>query len=118
MQRNSSSFEQGDIIVADLLYSEQVGVKRRPVLVISKGEYNKNSEDLIVLKITSAEKQTKFDVPLKQAELEAGSLRVESIIMVDFISTVQKSLVSEKIGRISEKKLEEVKKRMKELYAL
>lgn len=118
MQTNYSNFEQGEIIVADILFSVQVGVKRRPVLVLSNSEFNKHSEDIIVLKITSAAKKTEFDVALRQADLEGGELQTESFIMADFPATIDKNMVTQKIGKISKQKLAEVKKKTKELYAL
>ncbi|HLD58964.1 MAG TPA: type II toxin-antitoxin system PemK/MazF family toxin [archaeon] len=57
MQKSFLSFEQGDIVIATLLFAEQVGAKRRPALVISSAEFNKKSEDLILLKITPRQKK-------------------------------------------------------------
>jgi mRNA interferase MazF len=118
MQTTSLSFEQGDIVVADILFSEQIGVKKRPVLVISNQKFNQSSDDLIVLKITSADKRTHFDVPLSNADLVHGTMKVDSSIMVDFPVTVQKNLITQTIGRISKEKVAEVKKKIKKLYHL
>jgi len=38
--------------------------------------------------------------------------------MTDFIATIQKNLVTEGIGKISDKKLYEVKQKIKELFDL
>lgn len=54
---NSLSFEQGDIVIAQLLFSEQIGLKIRPALVISNTKYNKENDGIILLKITSAGKK-------------------------------------------------------------
>ena len=118
MPRTYSSFEQGSIVVADVLFSEQVGVKRRPVLVISNSLFNKNSDDIIVLKITSAGKKTKFDVVLNDEDLEKGTLKTKSFIMVDFPVAIHKSMISQTIGKISKQKLLEVKQKTKALYQI
>ena len=118
MQKNSSSFEQGNIIVANILYSQQVGFKRRPVLVISNSNYNKHSEDLIVLSVSSTPAKAKYDVKLINKDLDEGELRVESKILVDFPTTIEKKLITQKIGKISNQKLKEVKQKIKELYEL
>ena len=57
MHMNSLSFEQGDIVIAQLLFSEQIGLKIRPALVISNTKYNKENDGIILLKITSAGKK-------------------------------------------------------------
>ncbi|PIU21019.1 MAG: type II toxin-antitoxin system PemK/MazF family toxin [Candidatus Diapherotrites archaeon CG08_land_8_20_14_0_20_34_12] len=118
MQKTYLNFEQGTIVIADILFSEQIGVKRRPVLVISNTAFNQLSDDMLVLKITSADKKTEYDVNLKNEDLEEGKLKTNSFIMTDFIATIQKNLVTEGIGKISDKKLYEVKQKIKELFDL
>jgi mRNA interferase MazF len=118
MQKNFLNFEQGDIVIALMPFAEQVGSKRRPALVISNSAYNKKSEDLILLKITSQSKKADFDVALLPSDLEEGKLKFESQIMVDNPVTTYKELVESKIGKISKPKLKEVKQKIKELYEL
>ena len=118
MQKNSSSFEQGEIVIADILYSQQVGFKRRPVLVTSNSDYNRHSEDLIVLSVSSTPVKTKYDVKLTNKDLAEGELRIESKILVDFPTTIEKTLITQKIGKITNQKLKEVKQKIKELYEL
>ena len=118
MQKNYSSFEQGDIIIANILYSQQVGFKRRPVLVISNSKYNQQSEDLIVLSISSTEPKEKYDLKLANKDLVEGELMVDSKILTDFPTTIEKNLIAQRIGKISAQKLREVKQKIKELYEL
>lgn len=115
---NSSSFEQGEIVVAQILYSEQIGIKTRPALVISNNDFNKKSEDLILLKITSKSKKTKYDVGLANKDLERGELKRESQIMADNPVTTYKEMIQNNIGKINKQKLNEVKQKLKELYEL
>ncbi|HIH21161.1 MAG TPA: type II toxin-antitoxin system PemK/MazF family toxin [Candidatus Diapherotrites archaeon] len=115
---NSLSFKQGDIVVATLLFSEQIGAKKRPALVISNSSYNAVSEDLILLKITSNLKKTGYDVILAGKDVLDGKLKAESLIMVDNPVTTYKQLIERKVGRITEQKLNEVKQKIKQFYAL
>ncbi len=115
---NSLSFEQGDVVVASILFSEQIGIKRRPALVISNSRFNKYSEDIVLLKISSKGPKTEYDVLLSQSDFEEGKLKVESKIMVDNPVTAYKRLIESKIGRISPQKLKEVKQKIKELFEL
>jgi mRNA interferase MazF len=115
---NSSNFEQGDLVVAHIMFSEQVGVKRRPALVISNSKFNKESDDLILLKITSKGSKTRYDVRLTPKDLEKGKLKTESQIMTDNPVTAYKKLIESKIGKISNQKLKEVKQKIRGLYGL
>ena len=105
MQKTYSNFEQGSIVVADIFFSDQTTLKRRPLLVISNSKRNETSEDVLVVKITSSEKKMEFDIPLTSAELEKGSLKKESFIRVDFTATLHKSLLTVPIGKITQQKL-------------
>ena len=113
---NSLSFEQGDVVVAPIPFSIHTSVKIRPTLVISKRGYNDKSEDIIVLKVTSKVKDYPFDIQLKEEDLLSGKLKQESAIQADFPVVIEKTSVSQKIGKISEQKLKEVKQKLKELY--
>lgn len=115
---NSSSFEQGEIVVAPIPFSTQLAGKIRPALVISKKTYNDKSEDIIVLKVTSKGKDYPFDVELKEKDLSSGKLKYESAIQADFPVVIEKRSVSQIIGKISAQKLKEVKQKIKELYEL
>lgn len=118
MPKTSSSFEPGDIVIAELMFSEQAGLKRRPALVISNARYNRQTEDLILLKITSRGKAAAFDIPLSQKDLRTGSLKRESQIMADNPVTTYKGMILEKAGAVQTKKLRQVKEKLKELFEL
>lgn len=118
MQKKSSNYEQGDIIIADVLYSQQVGIKRRPVLIISNSNYNKTSDDVITARISSTKPKSKYELKLKKEDLIYGELHKESKIIIDFITTIDKRIASPKIGKISSEKIKEVKEKLKELYSI
>ena len=108
MQMSYSNFEQGEIVVGELYYSDLTGVKKRPLLVISSSEFNNKSDDVMLLKITGGEHQTPFSIGCLQSDLEKGELKKESRISTDFITTLSKGLLGKPIAKISSKKLKEV----------
>jgi mRNA interferase MazF len=118
MRMNSSSFEQGDIVIAQLLFSEQIGLKIRPALVISNTHYNEKNDDIVLLKITSAEKKTKYDLALTEKDMQTGKLKAESTIMVDNPVTTYKGMIQTKAGKITKEKLNQVKEKIVELYEI
>jgi mRNA-degrading endonuclease toxin of MazEF toxin-antitoxin module len=48
-----SNFSRGDIVLAEVEYTNHSGRKVRPVVVISMTQYNQSRPDLIVLPISS-----------------------------------------------------------------
>lgn len=118
MQKSSLNFEQGDIVIADIVYSQQIGFKRRPALIISNTNYNNHSEDIIITSISSTPTRTKYDVKLTNKDLLEGELKLESKIITDFPTTIEKTLIPQKIGKISNQKLKEVKQKIRSLYTV
>jgi len=104
MQKSTLRYSQGDIVVLELPFTDLVGSKLRPVLVINKEDLG---NDLIVLKITGT--PGKFRVGFSQEDLAEGRLKKESYIDCSSIFTVDKALVVKKVGKLASKKLEEVK---------
>ena len=116
MRKNFSSFEAGDVVVAEFTYSNQLGAKQRPGLVISPTRYNAISNDLVLLKITSILTDRPFSLKLNQTDLKEGELRKESMTRIDFPIVVEKSVLKGRIGRVTAGYLEQVKKRVREFY--
>jgi mRNA interferase MazF len=103
-------FIKGDIVVLNFPFSDLSGYKKRPALIISV----LRGDDLILSQITS--KQTRNDeyaINLKTSDFQKGSLPVEdSIIRTNVLFTGDRDLILKKSGRITDKKLEEVKNKI------
>ncbi len=52
--------ERGDIVLVDLGFSEGIGSKKRPVLIISAEPYHRDREEVIVAAITHNIKRVLF----------------------------------------------------------
>ena len=48
-----TNYKSGDIVLIEVIFSEQNESKKRPALIISTDEYNKNRKDIIIAAITS-----------------------------------------------------------------
>lgn len=115
---SSSIIEQGELVVADILFAEQAGAKRRLALVISNTKFNSKSHDIVVLKVTSQGSSTQFDVKLSNENTANKTLKMDSAIMVDFPVVVVKDKIIARPDKIKQDKLKEVKQKIKELYEL
>lgn len=116
MQKIYSDFKQGDIVIVELPFSDVSGSKLRPALIINSS--NLNSRDVILLKITSHYKNTEKDlfVPLNIGDTEDRSLLKDSYIQTDFILTLDSILINKRIDKIKDKKLEEIKNKLKVVF--
>lgn len=103
-------FEQGEILIVPFPFSDLSGTKQRPVLVLSKIEYNKNTDDLITCGITSNLKDSRNSILIENNSLEIGNIPIRSRIKVDKLFTLEKTIVKKVIGKINKETLEKVKK--------
>jgi len=100
--------EQRDLLLVPFPFSDQSGKKVRPVIVISNNDFNKSSEDIIVIGVTSNITKNRYSVSLSNNDLDEGKLMDLCCIKVENILKLDKNLIIKKIGKINEKKFDEV----------
>ena len=103
------NFQQKEIVLLPYPFSDQEGVKVRPAIIISNNNFNKKSEDSIMLPLTSVIKEVPYSVLINQEDLNSGKLLKPSRIRIDKIFTIRQDLVRMKIGVINNKTFEKVK---------
>jgi mRNA interferase MazF len=108
-------FKQGDIVLIPVPYSDLTNKKQRPVLVISNDNYNKMTEDLVVVATTSQLKDLDYSVIIEAKDLNEGELKVTSAIQADKVYTLSKDIVRKKFGEVNSEVLEGVRTKINEL---
>ena len=93
------TYNFGDIVLVDFPFSSNVGIKKRPAVVISKLEFNKIKEDIVLLAITSKiDNLTRGEALLKNWK-ESGLVKPSPFKSVIF--TVEKQFIDKSIGKLS-----------------
>ena len=100
--------EQRDLLLMPFPFSDQSGKKVRPVIVISNNEFNKYSEDIIVIGVTSNIDKERYAVSLSNKDLEEGNLMDLCCIKVENVLKTDKGLIIKKIGKINKNKFNEI----------
>lgn len=108
-------YKQGDILIVPFPFSDLSGTKQRPVLVLSKEEYNATSLDVVTCGITSNLHERHYGVIIMQEDIIEGKIPKISIIKVDKLFTLEKTIVKKRVGRIRKETWEKVKKKFLEL---
>ncbi len=103
------NFQQKEIVLLPYPFSDQKGVKVRPAIIISNNNFNKKSEDCIMLPLTSVIKEVSYSVLITKEDLSFGNLLKPSRIRIDKIFTIRQNLVRMKIGMINNKTFEKIK---------
>jgi len=107
--------EQKDLLLVPFPFSDQSGRKVRPVIVISNDEFNKYSEDVIVIGVTSNILKEKYTISLTNNNLDEGRLFTNCSIKIKNILKLDKELIIKKIGKINK---ETLKKIIDKLYTI
>ena len=108
--KSGIQFKQGDILIVPFPFSNLNGTKQRPVLVLSKTEYNNYCEDVVTCGITSNKKYSKHSVIIDNKDLIEGVIPNSSRIKVDKLFTLEQTIIIKKIARINKETFEKVKK--------
>ena len=108
-------FEQGEIIIVPFPFSDLSTIKQRPVLILSKNEYNNQTGDIITCGITSNIKDTQCSILLESNNLKEGVIPSISRIKVDKLFTIDKNLVKKKLAMIDLSTFEKVKQEFSKL---
>ncbi len=96
-------------------FSNLTNKKQRPVLVISSNHYNKTTEDIVVVAITSQLKNLDYSVKIESKDLNEGELKVTSEIRADKVYTLSKDIIRKKFGKVNSKVLDDVRLNIKDL---
>lgn len=108
--------KQRSIVLVPFPYSDQLGVKIRPALVISNDEFNNSSEDLIVCAVTTNLKLSKYSLILDEKDFEQGILYQISAIKTETLFKVKKSLIIETIALINKATFSKVNLLLTDLF--
>ncbi|PIU02508.1 MAG: hypothetical protein COT55_03155 [Candidatus Diapherotrites archaeon CG09_land_8_20_14_0_10_32_12] len=111
------NLEQRDIALVNFPFSNQIQVKFRPVVIISNNSYNKSSDDLLCIAVSSVGNENNYNLSLKNNDLVSGNLKEESKIKCDTITLIEKELFKKKIGTVTPAIFEKVKERINALIS-
>lgn len=97
--------KQGDLLLVPFPFSDQMGRKVRPVIVISNNKFNTISEDVLVVGVTSNVLKEEYSLNLINDDLQEGELHLECSIKCENILKLDKEIIIKKIGKIRKEKL-------------
>ena len=99
---------QRDLVILSYPFSDLKTTKVRPAIVVSNNSYNSESQDMVVVPLTTNLSLTKHAITLTADMLEKGKLIRESKVKVDRIVSLNQHLVRKVVGKVNEKVLDEI----------
>jgi len=100
----------GEIVV--IAFPRRDTGKRRPAFVIA----DLPGADLILCQITSRRHSDGFAVPLDGSDCERGQIDQPCFIRPQRLFTLEHHIILESVGKVTEAKLDEVLKRVREFF--
>jgi mRNA interferase MazF len=103
---------QQDLVWVRLPFSDRRGSKFRPAVVISHDTYNRRSQDIVVCAITSNLRPAEHKIAISQRDLSSGRLPRKSMVRVDKVLHVEKTLIERTFARLSDVSYDAVVERL------
>ena len=103
------NISQREIVLLPYPFSNLEGTKVRPAVVISNNNFNKMSDDCVMVPLTTVIKNEPYSILVDQENLTSGKLLRSSRIRVDKVFAVEKKLVIMKIGIIDKETFGKIK---------
>lgn len=107
---------QKELVLLQYPFSNLETKKVRPAIIVSKNEFNKKSEDCVLLPLTTVIKNEPYSIIINQEDLSSGKLLKQSRIRADKIFTIQKNLIIAKIGNVTEDVFEKIKQEILKIF--
>lgn len=107
---------QKELVLLQYPFSNLETKKVRPAIIVSKNEFNKKSEDCVLLPLTTVIKNEPYSIIINQEDLSSGKLLKQSRIRADKIFTIQKNLIIAKIGNVTGDVFEKIKQEILKIF--
>jgi mRNA interferase MazF len=100
-------FQPGDVVFAQLIFTDSSQAKNRPVVIIAAV----TKKDYLTCNITSQRSESdRFRIELKETDFKEGGLPKDSYIRPNLLMTVDRCLILWKKGALTSDKFDEVRR--------
>lgn len=106
-----TSFRQGELVLVKFVFTEGVGFKKRPALIVSSDEYHKSRNEVVIAAVTSnIERELVGDTEIK--EWKKANLLYPSIV-TGILQTIKNNMIERKLGALTSTDFQKVQKNLK-----
>ena len=93
---STTRYRRGDIVLVPFPFSDLSSTKKRPALVVSPNGFNKRTQDVVLVAITSQPSDS-YVVALSEADYVDGELPLASFVKISKLFTMHPTLVLKKV---------------------
>jgi len=110
------NINQKEVVLLPYPFSNLEGIKVRPGLVVSNNQFNRKSDDCIMVPLTTVIKNEPYSIIIDSENLSSGKLIKQSRIRTDKIFSVEKSLIRMKIGTLNDNSFDKVNEEISSMF--
>ena len=110
------NINQKELVLLPFPFSDLESKKVRPALIISNNNFNKKSDDCLMVPLTSIIKDEPYSIIISQENLSSGKLIKTSRIRIDKIFSIEKNLIIAKIGILNDNIFEKIKSEILKIF--
>tara|TARA_Y100000310_G_scaffold286227_1_gene310223 strand:- start:397 stop:765 length:369 start_codon:yes stop_codon:yes gene_type:complete len=99
---------QGDLVVAQIYYSNLEFKEKRPAIVISNDNFNSGNQNVILVPLTKSIRGEDPSLIIATEDLSFGRLKNVSVIRIDKIVGLHKDIIERVVGRVKDPILEAI----------
>jgi len=109
MMRSGIMFKQGDLVILPFPFTDLSNAKKRPAIIISNNRFNKSSEDVLFVAVTSNPVKRPFSISLSNKNISKGILSGEAKIKVDKLFCISQKIILKKFAEVKTEVVSEIK---------
>lgn len=94
-------YQQGDIVLIPVPFTDLSSQRRRPVIIISNQSYNQKTKDIVVVAMTSNPVEVDYSFTITSSDLIKGQLNRPGKVRVDKIYTLSQDIIVSKFGQVN-----------------
>ena len=103
------TLDAGQVVLLPFPHTDLQAGKKRPALVLTSAQYNRDARDVVLAYVTSRPQGGKWAIAISDQDLAKGRLAKDSWIRVDRLTTVEQSLVQGVVGQLNAAVLRQVR---------
>lgn len=102
-QVSEGVIQQRHVVILPFPFSDLQHKKARPAIIVSNNRYNRLSDDVVAVPLTSNLRPSEYSVSVTSKDMESGELVIDSNAIVDKIFGVEKRIIAKRIGKVDRK---------------
>jgi mRNA interferase MazF len=111
-----TEYSRGDVVLVSFIFSDEIGVKRRPAVIVSSDAYHQGRKEAIIAAITSNVDRILVGDHLIEDWQKAGLLYPS--VATGIIRTIKQGMIARKLGAMPSPDMEAINDQLRSALGL